>query len=362
MGTMGVRDRETWVDAAKGISILLVVMVHARSWMAVAGIEAGPVMNEFIRASNHMRMPLFFFAAGLFATKWIARPWRTLVNGKIATLVWVFLVWQVAMFAYKTFAGFTLPDQADAGIVSQAFRVIVSPLRPNAELWFLWALAIYFVVSKLIIRMGALWAVLLAAGVSVIWSGFVLNALGESTVRLMGPGLEKLPMYFVFFVAAAAFSPQVLRQVRASRAPIAAVYLVAWVVVFLVLDVRQAVIGVPGVEFVTQCAGLVAGVAVSVLLAWVSPLRTLGQKTLPVYVTHTTFIVLLASALYATDLGQGPWWLEGLMVWGVLACAVALGLLLFRYTEKTFLFQAPAWFRVRELPGDPTLERPATIR
>ena len=66
--------RHTWVDAAKGISILLVVMVHTRSWLDYAGIETGAVMNELIAASNHVRMPLFFFVAGLFAAKWVARP------------------------------------------------------------------------------------------------------------------------------------------------------------------------------------------------------------------------------------------------------------------------------------------------
>lgn len=339
--------RHAWVDVAKGISILLVVMVHTRSWLDYAGIEAGPVMDELISASNHVRMPLFFFAAGLFASKWVAHSWRDLANGKLALLLWVFLLWQVAMFAYKTIGGAILPDQNDAGVASQLLRVVVSPLRPNAELWFLWALVIYFVAAKLLSRMRPAVSLILAGAVSVAWSGVVLNTLSDSLVRAMGPGLEKLPMFFVFFLAASLFSRQLLTTVASANRWWATAYLALWIVLFPVLDIARGLSDVPGVVFVLQVAGLFAGVSAALLLAWCTPLRYLGERTLPVYVTHTTFIVTFASVLYVSEVRPVQLWAQAGVAWLALGASVALGLLLYRFAADTFLFRQPRWFALR---------------
>lgn len=83
--------RLTWVDSAKGISIVLIVVGHAHSWLAEIGVATtSPFgINE---ALARMR-PLFFFASELFAAKYLEGSWRNLLSKRLALLAWVFFIW-----------------------------------------------------------------------------------------------------------------------------------------------------------------------------------------------------------------------------------------------------------------------------
>lgn len=70
--------RIEWIDAARGIGILLVILGH--SYM-VLGSEANRLILSF-------HMPLFFFLSG-FCTKnsIVDKPWKEYIIGKIQTLL-----------------------------------------------------------------------------------------------------------------------------------------------------------------------------------------------------------------------------------------------------------------------------------
>jgi uncharacterized membrane protein YcfT len=337
-------SRYDWVDAAKGISIFLVVMVHVTIWLEYAGMEAGDLLSTFNEVGGHVRMPTFFAMSGIFAAKWLRATWRQLLANKLALLVWTFLLWQIAMFGYKSLGGAVLPGQDDAGVVSQAARVVLSPVRPNAELWFLWALVVFFVVGRLISSWDSRVVVGLAVAVSFGWSSVAAPLLGDEVARLLGPGLSKFPMYFVFFIVAARYSIQIRQFVSAQPLVVPAVYTGLWTMVFVVVGIPSTSDDAPGVVFVSQCAGAVLGVSVGVLLQRARPLTYLGKNTLPVYVSHTSTIVVLACTFHWFGLTPAPWsaWLVGLV-------AVAAGLWLGRAAGDTWLLRAPAWVSKRVL-------------
>lgn len=81
--------RLTWVDTARGISILLVVGLHATLWLGYLG-EPPRWLVVFNEVAGFFRMPLFFAAAGLFAQKWMRASWRELFKGKLWLLIWVY--------------------------------------------------------------------------------------------------------------------------------------------------------------------------------------------------------------------------------------------------------------------------------
>jgi fucose 4-O-acetylase-like acetyltransferase len=292
-------------------------------------------------------MPTFFFASGLFATKWIhERGWRALVNGKLALLAWVFLAWQLMMFVYKYAAAETLPGQLDSSLLEHVLRVLAAPLRPNAELWFLWALVVFFVSAKLVRHRPSPRVVLSAAAVSLAWSSVVTPVLGPERLRLLG-GASAAPLYFVFFVTAERYRGLIrdfVSRVRFWHATIAAA---AWTVAVGVFDLLAAAPDVPGGMFFEQLVGIAAGVSVAVLIAPIAAVRYLGRNTLPVYLSHTTFVVFFAIGYYRSGAHvTGP---VGLAVpWMVAAGAILLGLGLHQIARSTVLFRPPSWFGVSE--------------
>lgn len=336
------KARLDWVDAAKGISIFLVVLTHATLWLEFAGLEPNGFLERFNQTVGSIRMPLFFAMSGLFAAKWMHTPWRDLMRGKVAILLWTFLLWQVAMFAYKTSAGQILPDQENAGVVAQLVRALAAPVRPNAELWFLWALIVFFVAAKLVRDWRPDVAVGVALFVSVLWSGVVQDALGDNVLRLLGPGLAKFPVYFVFFLAAAVFSGPIRGAVARVRLWVAALVVAAWIFAFGVTDVLAPLGNLPGLTTLRQLAGIAAGIAAGVLLQRFAVVAYLGANTLPVYLSHTTFIVAVACGLHlaGVDVSAASAWLP----WALALVSIAFGLLLGRIFGGTWLFDSPRWF------------------
>ncbi|NKB53712.1 MAG: acyltransferase family protein [Rhizobiaceae bacterium] len=75
-------DRVAWVDVAKGICIILVVMMHTtlglEKSMGVTGW-----MHYLVEFAKPFRMPDFFMISGLFLAATINRPWRLYLDRKV---------------------------------------------------------------------------------------------------------------------------------------------------------------------------------------------------------------------------------------------------------------------------------------
>src|SRR5215203_183025 len=73
--------RVDWVDYAKGICIVMVVMMHS-----VLGVEAAAGQTGFMHLAvafaKPFRMPDFFLISGLFLSVVIGRDWRTYLDRK----------------------------------------------------------------------------------------------------------------------------------------------------------------------------------------------------------------------------------------------------------------------------------------
>lgn len=283
-GTTAPKPRLDWVDAGRGLAITLVAMYHSASWLLGAGFEIDG-WRQVNEALSSLRMPLFFMLAGLFAAKWLTASWSALWRSKLSLFVWVFLVWEVIGSAVFLL-GITMKGQP-INLLGTVRDLVVSPIAPRFELWFIWALAIFFVVAKLIRRID--WRVQLAlAGVC---SAAALS--GWETANIGWSGSIK---YFFFFLAGLYLKDAVFRLSRARVGGLLVTLMVSWVAVSAVV----AVFGlrwVPGLYFVNCVLGVVTGVTVSRWLARIPRLVSIGSNTLPVYLTHTPLIIVMAYLL-----------------------------------------------------------------
>lgn len=321
-----------WVDAGRGLAIALVVLYHAGQWLSVAEVEvAGWRTVNDIAAT--LRMPLFFVMSGILATSWLSRPWSTLWRVKLSLFVWVFLLWSV--LATGPFI-LGLYMQGHRGMALSQYRAaVMAPLEPRFELWFIWALALLFVLARMTRTVPT--ALLLSTAA-------VLSAVSFTWVDLGNVGWNGLLKYAFFFLLGLHCRPALLRLGRSCRWGILSALLVTWAGL-AVCGVTLQLNAVPGYYFVTAVLGVVAGITISRVLVWWPVMRHMGAHTLPIYLAHTSAVILLAWVLFHLPVSDLPGWSGTIIVptVAVLAIALSLGLhtVLLRVVGGRYVYQQP---------------------
>lgn len=88
--------RQSWVDFARGVAIILVLYRHAFEGLKSSGIDVGNYL--FLEHSNivffSFRMPLFFIVSGIFLSASFAkRGLRKYIETKAKTILWPYFLW-----------------------------------------------------------------------------------------------------------------------------------------------------------------------------------------------------------------------------------------------------------------------------
>src|SRR5271156_2365256 len=136
-------DRIDWVDYAKGICIVMVVMMHSVIGVELAAGETG-FMHVLVAFAKPFRMPDFFLISGLFLPLVIDRDWRTYLDRKVVHFAYFYVLWVTIQFGFKA-PGFA----AESGGTHVGFLSLKSFIEPFGTLWFIYLLPVFFVVIKL---------------------------------------------------------------------------------------------------------------------------------------------------------------------------------------------------------------------
>jgi len=139
-----VKFRDVWIDMAKGASIFLVVFYHSTKML-----QNQMDVENFIWTLNHflypIRMPVFFLISGYLASRAVRRPWLILLERKTAFYIYIFSIWTLITVGVRS---------AFLGINWPSFLELSSYwIAPISTLWFIWALAAYFPIAKIIVRL-----------------------------------------------------------------------------------------------------------------------------------------------------------------------------------------------------------------
>ncbi|MGJ0183650.1 acyltransferase family protein [Corynebacterium glyciniphilum] len=139
---MSPTTRVAWIDTVKGAAILLVVLMHVAT-EAVDQSWYDPRILDAMSPLRTVRMPLFFAMAGYFFLRRIDRPWPWQVQNRLGPFLWLFLLWS----ALWTLSAQVFPwNTADYSLL----HLIGVPLDPSYGPWFIYALAMYYAVVKLL--------------------------------------------------------------------------------------------------------------------------------------------------------------------------------------------------------------------
>jgi uncharacterized membrane protein YcfT len=360
----GKTMRVDWVDIAKGICIIFVVMMHS-----VLGVEADAGargwMHAVVSFAQPFRMPDFFLISGLFLGLVIDRSWLRYADRKIIHFMYFYLLWLTIQFLFKA-PGIV----AESGVGGAISAYLLALVQPFGTLWFIYLLPIFFVVTRLVKSINVWVALAIAAALETfpIHTGWLV--------------LDEFCSRYVFFFAGYAFAPVIfdvahwLRQRPLTALLILAVWALinGWLVFHPASQPFAAWIpeeayssgglggwsNVPIISLLAGFAGALAIVSVSALLAtlgsapaarrFVQALRWLGAHSIVVYLAFflpmaVARTILLRSGII-TDIGTISLLT---VVSGVLGPVILYGLIQWTGYGQ-FLFKRPQWAHIDRAP------------
>ncbi len=366
---IGGKLRIDWVDIAKGICIIFVVMMHS-----VLGVEnesgAQGWMHPVVAFAQPFRMPDFFLISGLFLSVVINRSWLRYIDRKVVHFAYFYVLWLTIQFVFKA-PGIV----AENGATNALLAYLLAFLQPFGTLWFIYLLPVFFIVTRLL-------------KTTNVWLVFAVAALLETLPIHTGwLVIDEFCSRYVYFFAGYAFAPTIfgLAEHLRTRFAIAAIILGIWAVLngWLVFNpattpfalwIRQESYNsgglggwatVPVISLIAGFAGALAIVSISALIAglpWkqvIAPLRWLGAHSIVVYLAFFLPMAVARSVLLKSEIITDIGTISLLTV----ICGVIGPVILYGLIQLTgyggFLFKRPAWAHIDRAPRNETAQATA---
>src|ERR1700712_2524646 len=196
----GHTNRLSWVDSAKGISIILVVMMYS---VFNVGQDAQGVglFHYVIGFATPFRMPEFFLISGLFLDQVVSRPWKADGDRRVIHYFYFYALWAVIHLVLKV--GIMSASPKDA-LTDIAWAIV----EPYGVLWFIYLLAAFSAITKLFYDLRAprwaVWAFGAAFQMAHVHTGSYL--------------IDQFCAYFVFFYSGYVFAPLIFKLVDQAMA------------------------------------------------------------------------------------------------------------------------------------------------
>lgn len=345
----GTGERLDWADIAKGMSIILVVMMHSTLGVQHAAGATG-WLGPVVAFAQPFRMPAFFLLAGFFFASMLGRSWRDVIDRRVLGYVWVLLLWSFILALLRG-------DVLQAVLAGEAVRsALLHLVEPNGALWFLHALALFALAAKLTARIPAL---------PLLGAAALLHCANVQTGWTLP---DEFASRFVFFLAGCRLAPRIVEFASwARRAPALATCIVLAAALGTAFAVFPHLAGFDAAQLGPEAPlslllgafGALGVVAFATLLER-SPvaglLSGLGRRTLAIYVAFTVPMAAARIALLRFDAPLDI----GTMSLVVTLVALAAPLVLLRLAGPLrlgFVFRRPGWFAlppVRPEPAQPT--------
>src|SRR6201996_2672038 len=337
----GSAARIDWVDYAKGICIVMVVMMHSVLGVELAAGQTG-FMHLVVMFARPFRMPDFFLISGLFLAVVIARDWRTYLDRKVVPFAYFYVLWVTIQFAFKAPGFAAESDWHHVGLL-----YLESFIEPFGTLWFIYLLPIFFVVIKATRRMPP----------PLIWS--IAAAMEMAHVMTGWTAIDEFAARFVYIYSGYIFADSVfaLSDRARARPALALAGLLVWALVNGGL-VAAGVSEWPVISIALGLAGACTIITTGTLLAraqWLTFLRFCGENSIVIYLAFflpmaTARTLLLRSGIIH-DIGTISLLVTlagvigALLIWLV---AMASG--------ARFLFERPAAFWIAPKKARSTLQ------
>ena len=162
-----MKQKALWINQIKGLCICLVVIYHSvitfyphlealHAPLSVLLAKCWVTFNLYLAP---FRMPVFFFISGYLVRRYIDEvDWKTCVDKRLWSIIWVLAMWGVLQWQALTHLNAWLAPDRDLNTASNAAYAdslsgfITGMLTASTSLWYLYALVVYFTLCKLLSR------------------------------------------------------------------------------------------------------------------------------------------------------------------------------------------------------------------
>ncbi len=162
-----MKQKALWINQIKGLCICLVVIYHSvitfyphlealHAPLSVLLAKCWVTFNLYLAP---FRMPVFFFISGYLVRRYIDEvDWKTCVDKRLWSIIWVLALWGVLQWQALTHMNAWLAPDRDLNTASNAAYAdslsgfITGMLTASTSLWYLYALVVYFTLCKLLSR------------------------------------------------------------------------------------------------------------------------------------------------------------------------------------------------------------------
>ena len=325
-------SRINWVDYAKGICIVLVVMMHTTLGVEkAAGMESW--LHPFITWAKPFRMPDFFLISGLFLASRIDRPWREYFDSKVLHFAYFYVLWMTIQAVTKAYGLYQI-----GGLDYVLHDYALGFIEPFGTLWFIYILAIFFIVVKFTRNIPPLliFAIGAALEIAPIETGHLL--------------IDEFASRFVYFFAGYWLARHVFNfaaAINTMGVPAIFAGLIIWGFgnTFMVgHDYAQ----IPGISLPLGFIGAGAVISAGVLMLkfdFTKPLRYAGENSIVIYLAFFLFMAATRTLLLRTHVIADL----GLISLATTVVGVIGPILLFwatRNNRLSLLFRRPAWAKL----------------
>ena len=347
--------RLAWVDVAKGLCIVLVVTMHATLGTGEA-LGGEGFLHTVVAFAKPFRIPDFFLLSGLFLGRVIDRDWRLFADRRVVHFAYFYALWVVIQSVFKTGAIVSGAEGPGAMLAAFGAHLAEAMVVPYSTLWFIYLLAVFSVVTKLLHRR---LPPALLLGAAALLQLLPVHALPFALPEL----IEEFCARYVYFLGGYLFAEAIFRfadRVR-GQTRIALAGLAAWAVLEAVLAFAPTGIAayptlasLPGVALALGAVGALAVVAAASLLTRAggpvtAALRACGRRSIAIYLGFFLPMALTRTLIVQSGLDIDV----GLASLIVTAVAVVVPLAVERAVRGTrlgFLFVRPAAFHIAPEP------------
>lgn len=276
-------ERMAWIDAARGIGIILVVIGHVSRGLVSADVPHPTWLvttADFVIYSFHM--PLFFLLSGLWLGGIEKAGRKMFLLRRVYTVAYPYFLWSIIQGALIIAAG----TRVNSPLAPAELAMIW--LQPIGQFWFLYVLMMCHILGTLLFPRRIV--MIIVAVALFLGAGFL-------------PGvLEPFAHQFIFYLLGWLVAPWLLRHSIPNRfaAAVGAAATIGfavccWLAMMVTTDAETIW------AFPAAVLGIVAAICGAVLSRRFSLLVFLGSASMTIYVLH-----IIAASGVRVVLGMGP--------------------------------------------------------